>query len=319
MRKGVLCGMTLLLGFVISLSAAAQSEEVAKYIARTETELSSIQNYQITYFGVLHSEPLSVDSPEYADFTNSIREMEQIKAKLLSNNLTDREKAQYSRLTIADIDKSIESQQKMIAGEDAPTIHIYSRNDFNQRLDIIRPENEELNQIYLFDGYEGVMITEKDQQKNVKLGPTFTMRWKKPGFAGGFGFNLNCFLGDGYCIDKIDSTNNQIKVISQIYLPENTYYLFTLLEDNNSYWKVVEECNEDGAVLHRIQCDNFAIESGVLIPHNLVFQARNKAGALFVYSTLELIDAKINDAVFAENFFDKPAPSDVKDIVMMKR
>ena len=153
----------------------------------------------------------------------------------------------------------------------------------------------------------------------MRIGPSLTSRWKSPIGSGGYGFNLDSFVGEDYQINFLENQDQQIKIESPVYLPPNYYFRLTFLEPESSYWKSIELIHENGDIFQRIECDDFRPISGILVPHHLTFLTKGQDGQLSIYQELDLIDATVNTTTFPMNFFDDPDPSEIKHVAIMKR
>jgi hypothetical protein len=232
-----------------------------------------------------------------------------------SNTLSDEEWKKWETISDESLQQTITSHLKRLENSPRDAVYIYTSDGVNMRKDVFRPEGNPMHHYYLFDGYNGYLITPEDGK--VRTSPSFAEQWLNyqefPRFGSGLDSSLGKTMHVQQVISNTENDNSTIFIVSNPTLDQKKYVMkITLLEENPLYWKTCEWKSGENTI-SRIICSDFRDHSGLLIPNVVIRQKPNNEDVMADEVHMTVIDVKINEEVeIEEGFFDLPSAENAK-------
>lgn len=283
----------------------SQEMSKAEYVKELKSQFAEIEKTQITYqvfetFNKPLSEERRKELQKEVDFFQSLLE------KRKNNELSEKELHKWRNVSNEELQKIVDQRNQRLEDQSVEAIYIYTTDGVKIRKDIIRPEGNPVQHCYIFDGYNGYMITPGDGK--VRTGSNFAERWLLCRDFPRFGSGLELFLGDILQISgrETKKDNNETMTLTVSVDSRNnadSLLKFTMVDDNPFYWNQCDLVRND-RIHQRTVCRNFKNHNGLWLPNEVIIQ-EPRSGDFRDKAKLSLMDVKINEEVSLEKgFFD---------------
>ncbi len=308
----IVIGLLLIQGVAIS-----QQTNLSDFSESLLQNFETVNNTQITYQALEYYE-INMPNSMKQEYLDEIQQYQKLIDDRRRGTLSEKDEEMWSPISDDVLIKMIQERQYSLNPQPKEAIYIFSTDGAKIRQDVFRLNAINTKEFfYLYDGVNGSLTTQEDN--TVRTGDFLAHRWT----------NFSCFARFGSGMEKVFKQHvdyeshlvlkngKQKLIVETAYLQrKNRYVEFTLLDSNPNYWAQCDHIHND-VVITRYICEEFEDHNGFLVPKIVRNQKLYEDGLRDEY-VLTLIDVKINDIEFGDDFF-KASTSETPIVRRMDR